>query len=95
MRRSPTETIRFLTLDETIRLFRAIGTHRRDRALFLVAYCHGLRASEVGLLRVEDLDSKALRFMAIGGDYPLHSPSVGLRLEEWQTVVMDSPSSHH
>jgi site-specific recombinase XerD len=63
MRRSPTETIRFLTLDETIRLFRAIGTHRRDRALFLVAYRHGLRASEVGLLRVEDLDFKALRIM--------------------------------
>ena len=40
--------------DETIRLFRAIGTHRRDRALFLVAYRHGLQASEVGLLRVEE-----------------------------------------
>ena len=65
MRRSPTETIRFLTLDETIRLFRAIGTHRRDRALFLVAYRHGLRASEVGLLRVEDLDFKALRITSI------------------------------
>lgn len=63
MRRSPTETIRFLTLDETVRLFRAIGAHRRDRALFLVAYRHGLRASEVGLLRVEDLDLKALRIM--------------------------------
>lgn len=63
MRRSPTETIRFLTLDETVRLFRAIGMHRRDHALFLVAYRHGLRASEVGLLRVEDLDLKALRIM--------------------------------
>src|SRR3954451_14057163 len=63
MRRSPTETIRFLTLDETARLFRAIGPHRRDRALFLVAYRHGLRASEVGLLRVEDIDQKALGIM--------------------------------
>ena len=63
MRRSPTETIRFLTLDEIARLFRAIGTHRRDRALFLIAYRHGLRASEVGLLRVEDIDLKALRIM--------------------------------
>ena len=61
MRRSSTETIRFLTLDETARLFRAIGPHRRDRALFLVAYRHGLRASEVGLLRVEDIDLKTLR----------------------------------
>jgi site-specific recombinase XerD len=63
MRRSPTETIRFLTLEETVRLFRAIGLHRRDRALFLIAYRHGLRASEVGLLRVEDVDVKALRIM--------------------------------
>jgi site-specific recombinase XerD len=63
MPRSPGETIRFLTLDETARLFRAIGPHRRDRALFLVAYRHGLRASEVGLLRVEDIDLKALRIM--------------------------------
>jgi site-specific recombinase XerD len=63
MRRLPTETIRFLTLDETARLFRAIGPHRRDRALFLVAYRHGLRASEVGLLRVEDIDLKTLRIM--------------------------------
>ena len=55
MPRSPSETIRFLTLDETARLFRAIGPHRRDRALFLIAYRHGLRASEVGLLRVEDI----------------------------------------
>ena len=63
MPRSPTETIRFLTLDETARLFRAIGPHRRDRALFLIAYRHGLRASEVGLLRVEDVDLKTLRIM--------------------------------
>ncbi len=63
MPRSPSETIRFLTLNETARLFRAIGPHRRDRALFLVAYRHGLRASEVGLLRVEDIDLKTLRIM--------------------------------
>ena len=63
MPRSESETIRFLTLDETVRLFRAIGPHRRDRALFLIAYRHGLRASEVGLLRVEDIDLKTLRIM--------------------------------
>ena len=67
MPRSPSETIRFLTLDETARLFRVIGPqigpHRRDRALFLIAYRHGLRASEVGLLRVEGIDLKTLRIM--------------------------------
>ena len=46
MRRSPTETIR---------LFRAIGTHRRDRALFLVAYRHGLRASEGNVIAGREL----------------------------------------
>ena len=61
MARSPTETIRFLTLDELARLFAVARRNLRDRALFLIAYRHGLRASEVGLLRIEDLDFRALR----------------------------------
>ena len=56
MPRSPTDTIRFLTLDELGRLLAATRASVRDRALFLLAYRHGLRASEVGLLRAEDLD---------------------------------------
>src|SRR3954468_16406165 len=44
-----TETIRFLTLDELGRLLAATRESVRDRALFLLAYRHGLRASEVGL----------------------------------------------
>jgi hypothetical protein len=46
-RRSPSETIRFLTLDETARLFRAIRAHRRGRALFLLAYRPGFSASSL------------------------------------------------
>jgi integrase len=42
-------TISFLTQEETKRLFAAIPT-KRDRALFLTAYRHGLRASEIGML---------------------------------------------
>ena len=61
-RRTATDTIKFLTLDETKRLF-AVIKDRRDRALFLVAYRHGLRASEIGLLRTSDLDLKHLRLM--------------------------------
>jgi integrase len=61
--RSPTDTIRFLTLDELGRLLAATRGSVRDRALFLVAYRHGLRASEVGLLRAEDLDLRTLRLM--------------------------------
>jgi integrase/recombinase XerD len=47
--------IQFLTQPERRALFRVI-TRRRDRALFLVAYRHGLRASEVGLLQVDDVN---------------------------------------
>jgi hypothetical protein len=42
--------IHFLTQPGRRALFRVI-TRKRDRALFLVAYRHGLRASEVGLLQ--------------------------------------------
>jgi site-specific recombinase XerD len=49
------QKIHFLTQPELRALFRVI-TRRRDRALFRVAYRHGLRASEVGLLQVDDLN---------------------------------------
>ncbi len=73
-----TETIKFLTLDETRRLFRHI-TDKRDKAMFLLAYRHGLRASEIGLLRVEDLDLNRLRVMlhrlkgSLSGEHPLQA----------------------
>jgi len=54
----------FLTLDETKRLFSRI-TDKRDKALILTAYRHGLRAGEVGLPRVEDLDLKRLKTLRI------------------------------
>jgi integrase len=95
MRRcSPSETIRFLTLDETARLFRAIGAHRRDRALFLIAYRHGLRASEVGLLRVEDLDLKTLRIMVhrLKGS---HSGAHPLQPDEAKALGLSSVSGEH
>src|SRR5271157_2555076 len=69
MARSPTETIRFLTLEELARLFAAVRASPRDRALFLIAYRHGLRASEVGLLRTDDIDFRALRIMVASVHY--------------------------
>ena len=45
-------TIHFLTQDELRRLFKVMKS-KRDRAIFLVAYRHGLRASEIGLLQRE------------------------------------------
>ncbi len=50
-----TETIKFLTLDEIQRLL-GIISDKRDKAIFLIGYRHGLRASEIGLLQIQDLD---------------------------------------
>jgi site-specific recombinase XerD len=50
-------TINFLTQDELRRLFKVMKS-KRDRAIFLVAYRHGLRASEIGLLQRADVDMK-------------------------------------
>lgn len=75
--RPKTETIKFLTQDEAGRLFHELGEHKRNKAMFLVAYRHGLRASEVGLLRTSDLDFKKLRIMlhrlkgSYSGEHPL------------------------
>ena len=65
MPRRKQETIRFLTFDELKGLFNIIKAegNKRDRALFLLAYRHGLRASEVGMLHKSDVDFKQLRLM--------------------------------
>src|SRR4051812_7143317 len=49
------DKIQYFTQSELKRFFSVI-TSQRDRALFLLAYRHGLRASEMGLLRVSDID---------------------------------------
>ena len=54
------KSIKFLTTDEIKRLFSVIS-NKRDKAIFLTAYRHGLRASEVGLLQIEDIDFTGLR----------------------------------
>jgi site-specific recombinase XerD len=69
-------TIHFLTQDELRRLFKIIRS-KRDKAIFLVAYRHGLRASEVGLLQRADVDVKQGRISihrlkgSISGVYPM------------------------
>src|SRR5256885_13762695 len=69
-------TISFLTQDETKRLFAAIPS-KRDRALFLTAYRHGLRASEIGMLQKTDVDLKQGRITiqrlkgSLSGIYPM------------------------
>ena len=59
-KRTPERVITYLTQDETRRLFGAVKD-KRDRALFRLAYEHGLRASEVGLLQRNDVDFQQLR----------------------------------
>jgi len=77
MARPKTETIAFLTPDETSRLFSELADHTRNKAIFLTAYRHGLRASEIGLLRTDDLDFKRLRIMlhrlkgSYSGEHPM------------------------
>jgi integrase len=74
-------TIQFLTQAELRALFRVI-TRKRDRALFLIAYRHWLRASEVGLLRVDDLNFAQQRLTihrvkrSLPGIYPLRADEV-------------------
>ena len=90
------ETIKFLTLDETRRLFAGI-TDKRNKAIFLLAYRHGLRASEIGLLRVSDLDLKRLRVMlhrlkgSLSGEHPLQADEARA-LKAWlKSRDTDSP----
>jgi type 1 fimbriae regulatory protein FimB len=68
--------IQVLTQDEAQRLLDVI-TNKRDRALFYVAYRHGLRASEVGLLSRNDVDFRTGRLTvhrlkgSLSGIYPM------------------------
>jgi integrase len=50
-------TMQFLTQEELKHLL-AVITNKCDKALFLLAYRHGLRASEIGLLQRMDVDLK-------------------------------------
>jgi integrase len=49
--------LQFLTQEELKRLF-AVIRDKRDKTLFLLAYRHGLRASEIGLLQRTNIDLK-------------------------------------
>src|SRR5215211_5854474 len=76
VRRPEQHTIHFLTQDELRQLFKVIRS-KRDKAIFLMAYRHGLRASEIGLLQRADVDAKQGRISihrlkgSISGMYPM------------------------
>ena len=66
-------------------------------ALFLLSYRHGLRASEVGLLRVENLDLRTLRLMvhrlkgSHSGAHPLQ-PDEAKAIRAWLRECPQPPS---
>jgi type 1 fimbriae regulatory protein FimB len=62
LRSSKLDKIKFLSVEEIKRLFSVIK-HKRDKAIFLMAYRHGLRASEVGLINLDDIDFNKQRIM--------------------------------
>jgi integrase len=73
--------IHFLTQDEMRRLLSVIDS-KRDYAIFLTAYRHGLRASEVGLIHLADFDLKQYRLRiqrlksSLAGLHPLQPDEV-------------------
>jgi integrase len=80
-RATKAETIKFLTEAETKKLIGEISS-KRDKAIFLLAYRHGLRASEIGLLQRNDFDDKQLRLNihrlkgSLSGVHPLQADEV-------------------
>jgi integrase/recombinase XerD len=93
---TPPPEITFLTQDEVRRLF-AVITSKRDRALFQLAYHHGLRASEVSLLQRDDIYEKQGRIYiprvkgSIAKTYPMQPEDVRLVRAYLRTRDDDSP----
>lgn len=67
--------------------------NKRDKALFYIAYRHGLRASEVGLLKIADVDMAKRRIFitrlkgSFSAEYPLDKKEIGLlqnHLRSWK-----------
>lgn len=92
--------IKYLDPDQVRRLLSAIPARApRDRAIFTIGYYRGLRASEVGLLRVEDWRHKdsRLRIYRLKGRHGkdprefLLSPREIEALRAWLRVRGDTP----
>ena len=75
--RQQEKPLAYLTEEEIKALFKAIGDNVRDQAMFHTIYYRGLRASEVGMIRLEDYRADAGRLLfrrlkgSRGGEYPL------------------------
>ena len=83
------EKIKFLTPDELRRLLSvAKKNSMRDYALMLTGYRHGLRATEIGLLQVSDLDFRRMQMRihrlkgSFGGEHLMQPDEVRV-LKAW------------
>jgi len=92
----PTTPIIYLTQDELRCLF-AVIKDKRDKALFYLAYHHGLRASEVSLLQRADIYDKQGRIYihrvkgSISKAYPIQPEDSRLIRAYLRTRTDDSP----
>lgn len=91
-----TRSIHYFTQQELHDIFSVIED-RRDKALVLTAYTYGLRASEIGMLRREDIDFERLKIRiqrvknSITSEYPLR-PEVAKAIKRYlRTRNDDSP----
>ncbi|MBZ5626333.1 MAG: tyrosine-type recombinase/integrase [Acidobacteriia bacterium] len=88
MKREQRVLPKYLTEDQVASLFEAIGDDVRSQAIFQVIYHRGLRASEVGLLQLEDYRPAAGRLFvrrlkgSRGGEYHL-LPAERTWLNRW------------
>ena len=57
--KTPSILPELLNHDELVRLF-SVTTNRKHRAVLMTAYAAGLRASELGRLRIRDIDSQRM-----------------------------------
>jgi len=75
------KSIKYLTQEELKRLLGVIES-KRDRAIFRVVYHHGLRAGEVGMIKLEDVDLDRGRITIVrekhsmGGEYAMHPTEI-------------------
>src|SRR5919201_4945405 len=92
----PQRVIHFLTQEEMKRLLAVIKS-KRDRAIFLLAYRHGLRASEIGLLQRTDIDLKQGRLTvhrlkgSLSAIYPMQPDMIKLLRSYLRPRTDDSP----
>jgi type 1 fimbriae regulatory protein FimB len=94
---TPASELTFLIQDEVRQLF-AVITSPRDRALFPLAYHHGLRASEVSLLQRQDIHDRQGRIYiprvkgSVSKTYPLQPEDLRRLRAYLRTRQDDSPA---